>query len=132
MDAPNDRGPDIKDGAVLTRLAIKVVAQSVAAGEYTFMLMRRPGGMAFSAEPVTGYFATNDPATQGMIEARKFKLAGPFQQRQVTGALVPIIFKLHWRGRLKMRDGDDIVLSSRTPSSTQVFDVKVFATMIHM
>lgn len=132
VDTANDRGPDIPDGSILRSLFVKVVAQTVAAGEYTFMLVRRPGGHAFASNPITGYFATTDPMTQGMIEARKFKLTSPQQMRQVTGALVPIAFRLKWRGTLKINDGDDLVLVSRTPSSTQVFDVKVFASFVHL
>lgn len=132
VDTANDRGPDIPDGSILRSINVKIVAQTVAAGEYTCMLMRRPGGMTFASEPITGFFATTDPMSQGMLEARKFKLAGPHQMRQVTGALVPVVMKLSWRGSLKINDGDDIVIASRFPSSAQVFDVKVYAKFVHL
>lgn len=131
VDAPNDRGPDIPTGSILKAITVNITAQTVAAGKYQFMLLRRPGAVAITA-PITAWFTTTDPMTEDSIDARRLRLSGPQTKRQVTGALVPIVFKLSWRGNLKIHDGDDIILASIGPSSTQVFDTRIYLKYLHL
>lgn len=130
-DAPNDRGSDIPAGAILKSITYVVTPQAILAGKYQMMMLRQPGATTFTT-PIGSYFATTDPATEAMIKARKYCMVAPKTARVVTGALVPLRMVLSWRGNMKMQDGDDIVLSIIAPSSTQVFDIRVYKRYLHL
>lgn len=125
VDDASNRSTHIPDGAILKYIIVEGQCETVNAGKYEFGLFRQPGGITLSADLVTDYYATTDPITTAMRNARVFKLAGPRVVLQASAAIAPIRFILKWKGRLKMRDGDDILLSHNMPATNQVADCRI-------
>lgn len=114
VSGPSNRGTHIPEGAVLKRVILDLwnADTTLSVGLHQAGLWIRPGGLAFAAEPITGWFATTDPASQGMIEARKYVICRPRTQFTVTGGSAAPRFRLSCKMNRTMRDGDDIVVAS--------------------
>lgn len=127
VDDVSNRSTHIPDGSKLCRIALIGQAETVNAGGYTFAIFRVPGTETLTT-PLANFFASTDPMTAETIKARKFRLAGPFRFIQPSAAVSPVRVNLKWKGRLTMRDGDDIVLAHNMPATNQVLDARIYTT----
>lgn len=115
VDDASNRSSHIPDGSILHSVVVIAYARQVSAGMHRLAMWRRPGTETSPTDFLSSYFDSSDPMTAAAIRARSFKLAGPRTQVQVSGALTPVKMVLKWRGKLRMRDGDDIILTHNFP-----------------
>lgn len=78
--------------------------------KFQAILWRRPGGHALST-PIASYFNTTDPLTEAALEIRRFKLHGPLTITKAANDFTAMRATLRWRGNIKVRDGDDFLLT---------------------
>lgn len=90
-------------------------------------MWRRPGAETAPTDFIASWLDTTDPITANAIRARRFKMRGPKQTVQVAGAANPITTTLNWKGAMKIRDGDDIILSLRAPAAN--IDPNVYVSL---
>lgn len=126
VDDAANRSSNIPEGSLLRKIIVAGMCETVNAGKYQFYLGHRPGGETL-VDPIASYFSTTDPLTQAAIKARKYRLAGPKTILQASAAIAPIKVALAWKGALRIRDGDDIIVSTILPATNQVFDCRVIA-----
>lgn len=110
IDDATNRSTHIPDGSILKAVRVSLQCNTIPAAvtKFQVILWRRPGGDA-TTNPITNYFATTDPATQSMMNIRRFKLRGPFTTNKAASDFTAYRTTLKWRGNLKIRDGDDII-----------------------
>lgn len=110
IDDASNRSTHIPDGSILrsVRVGWQCTTIPAAVTKFQTILWRRPGGDA-TTSPITNYFLSTDPATQGMMSIRRFKLAGPFTRLKAANDFTAQKGFLSWKGNLKIRDGDDIL-----------------------
>lgn len=114
----------LPQGCTVTRILMRLWATDATPvnGRHTCGMWRRPGGMTFTSEPLTAWYASTFPPTTGMIEARRFKLQKrPHTVYTVTGASGPARMVCFWKGKMIMREGDDILLCLLDDAATNYF-----------
>ena len=114
VDDASNRSSHIPDGAILRRVVVIAQGTTIPAATQKFqsMLFYRPGGLTVSSTAIADYFATTDPLTAQMIQVRRYKLRGPFTQTKAASDFTPTRIKLSWKGRIRWRDGDDLILAT--------------------
>lgn len=124
VDDVSNRSSQVPDGAIATSLSCRLHCTSLQAGEYTAMLFLQPGGLGI-ATPIASWYSTTDPLPEDAILIRKYKLRGPIVRQQITESSFPMTFNLRWRGRLRIRDGDDLVLQTNFPNTGQTTNAQI-------
>lgn len=127
VDDVSNRSTHIPDGAVLKYIRVIIRYPSLTAGTYRAAMWRRPGAETAPTDFIASWLDTTDPITANAIRARRFKMRGPKQTVQVAGAANPITTTLNWKGAMKIRDGDDIILSLRAPAAN--IDPNVYVSL---
>lgn len=125
IDAPNDRGIDVPENSVLRSVVCNMSALATVTGKHQCMLWRRPGGSTNNG--IASFWLTTDPATEEMIEIRRSMMSTVHTKHIIIGAVEPLKFSCHWRGNMRMYDGDDVILSLLDGTSTD-YDVQVWLT----
>lgn len=112
IDDAANRSTHVPDGSILKAIRCSVQCTTIPAAitKFQVILWRRPGGDA-TTSPITNYFSTTDPATQSMMNIRRFKLRGPFTTLKASSDFTAWRRTISWKGNLKIRDGDDILLT---------------------
>lgn len=121
VSGPANRGLHIPEGSVLTNVVCRAWATDTTPvnGKHQCMLIKRPGATVFTTGPITNWFLTTDPATEEMIDVRRYIMERmPHAVVTITGASAPPRFTCHWRGRWQMRDGDDVILAQLDTNAT--------------
>lgn len=130
VDDASNRSTHVPDGAWLKSIKVNLQAGEISSTQMKLqgILWRRPGGDA-TTNPITNYYATTDPATQSMMNVRRFKLRGPFTVAKAANDITPPKMSFRWRGNLKMRDGDDILLTIlHNAGANRSFTTQVFTS----
>lgn len=112
VDDVSNRSTHIPDGSILRRISCMLRCTSIptAATKFQAILWRRPGGHALST-PISNYFSTTDPLPEAALEIRRFKLHGPITVTKAASDFTTFKVFLRWRGMLRIRDGDDILVT---------------------
>lgn len=124
VDDVSNRSTHVPDGAIITKVDVRLRCQDIQPGDHKALLFLSPGGLGITT-PIASYYSVTDPLPEDAILIRRYKLNGPYVRRQVTGANQPITFHLKWKGRIRYRDGDDIVIQTNFPDTNQVTDTSV-------
>lgn len=128
IDDVANRSSHVPDGAVLTKCSVRLQCDSLQNGQYKAMLYHSPGGLGIGT-PLASWYSTTDPLPEDSILIRKYKLTGPFVRQQITESSFPMTFNLRWRGRMRWRDGDDLILQTNFPNTGQTSNLQ--ATLVY-
>lgn len=114
VSGPSNRGTHIPEGAFVKTIILDLwnADTTLSVGKHQAGLWWRPGAQTFASEPISAWFATTDPMSQGMIESRKFVLCKPKTVFTVTGGSAAPRFLFVCHPNRVIRDGDDIIVSS--------------------
>lgn len=118
VDDVGNRSSNVPDGAILTKLNTRLQCDSLQNGQYKAMLFLSPGGLGIGT-PLASWYVTTDPLPEDAILIRKYKLVGPIVRQQITESSFPMTFNLKWKGRIRWRDGDDLILQTNFPNTGQ-------------
>lgn len=112
IDDASNRSTHVPDGRYLKMVKSTVWCTTIpgALTNYTLMMWRRPGGENL-ATPIASYFSATDPITEDAMNARRFKMAGPFRTLKANGEVTAYKKTIVWRGNMKIRDGDDVFVT---------------------
>lgn len=124
VSGPTNRGLHIPEGATLIRVAIRIKAtdDTPVQGKHQCFLVKRPGATVFTTGPITNWFLTTDPATEEMIDVRRYRMVKyPHTNFVISGQAVGNRCNFYWKGRWNMRDGDDVVLATLSTNLTQYY-----------
>lgn len=73
-------------------------------------MWRRPGANALTG-PLADWISQTDPLPEEPRQIRVFRMRGPFVRLKANGELTPYRVTLKWRGNMRMRDGDDVIVT---------------------
>lgn len=113
VDDASNRSTHVPDGSTITSIHITGECTSIpaTATKFQHILFYRPGGTTISATPITDWFVTTDPLPNAAILIRRHKLYGPVTDSKASSDFTRHRFRLRWRGRILVHDGDDFIWS---------------------
>lgn len=124
VSGPTNRGLHIPEGATLTKVVIKLMASddTPVQGKHQCFLVKRPGATVFTTGPITNWYLTTDPATEEMIDVRRYAMIRkPYTNFIIAGQAVGNRCTMIWRGKWIMRDGDDVIVATLSTNLTQYY-----------
>jgi len=112
IDAVTNRGSHVPDSAWVKYVSVTVTCTTIPAAITRFQacLFLERGGDTIS-NPITSWFTTTDPISEGMLEARQGIRSRVVDVTKAASDFTVFRAKLVCKRGFKMRDGDDLKLS---------------------
>lgn len=111
IDPITNRSTHVPDGAILKYLSVRLACTTIPAAITRFQLgIWRLKGADTMSTPIADWFATTEPITQNMIEARQSIVSRVIDITKPASDFTAFHATLKVTKPIKIRDGDDIVL----------------------